>query len=609
VEFAILGPTSVRVDDEELELGGVRQRALLALLLVRRNRPVSAEVLLDEFRTPEGRASAATALRSHIGELRALLGDDRLQVVTGGYRLRVTSSELDAEVFEGEVDRAHGALARGAGAAAADVLVTALGRWRGSALADAEGAAWAAAESARLEELRLCAEELLLRARLGIAAPAELIADADAGVRAHPLRETRTATLMLALQQSGRSGDAVRAYERLRALLATELGRQPSPELTRLEHELLSGDFDHGAPPAVVPPLPRAPWGGEGPSGEGRRRTLPDGVVTFLMTDVVGSTRLWERDPRTMRDALVRHDELMAEAVAANRGVLLRERGEGDSTFSVFWRATDGAAAAIAAQLALAHEPWPPSCPIRVRMAVHTGEASEREGDYYGRPVNRVARLRAIAEGGQILVSKSTAEIVLDHLPADTSLTELGIRELKDMDRPEMVYVLIGPGAGLGPGEQEVEMQEAPREPGPRAAPVMPAAPAAVPTWQAVVSTDEAFFARSGAEGFDSPEGHVDVAFPLTAPRVLIGRRSQALGVSPDIDLSGDLEDPGVSRVHAILERQPDGSYSLIDPGSTNGTFLKDCADPIPPSVPINLRSGDCFSVGAWTRIRVSSVP
>ena len=106
----------------------------------------------------------------------------------------------------------------------------------------------------------------------------------------------------------------------------------------------------------------------------------------------------------------------MIEAVESHSGILIRERGEGDSTFSVFLRATDAVAAAVAAQMALGAEPWPPECAIRVRMALHTAEGSLPDGDYYGRPVNRVAR-RAISEGGQILVSQLTAEMVMDHLP------------------------------------------------------------------------------------------------------------------------------------------------------------------------------------------------
>jgi class 3 adenylate cyclase len=315
-------------------------------------------------------------------------------------------------------------------------------------------------------------------------------------------------------------------------------------------------------------------------------------VVTFLMTDVVGSTRLWEQDPGTMRTALARHDELMADTVEAHRGVLLRERGEGDSTFSVFGRATDGTAAAIAAQAALRGEPWPEHCFISVRMAVHTGEASERDGDYYGRPVNRVARLRAIAEGGQILVSKSTAEIVLDHLPDSVALTEMGLVELKDMDRPEMVYVL----AERRPPDLKVQPREAPEA-------------EAAAGWEAVVTVDPASALEHHPQAAPAPARRPEVVFPLTAPRVLIGRRSTVMAISPDIDLSGDLEDPGVSRVHAILERLADGSYELIDPGSTNGTFLNGSGEPIPSAEPIPLRTGDTIAVGAWTRISIRAAP
>jgi len=319
------------------------------------------------------------------------------------------------------------------------------------------------------------------------------------------------------------------------------------------------------------------------------------------MTDVVGSTRLWEQDPRTMRTALARHDELMAEIVEEHRGVLLRERGEGDSTFSVFTRATDGTAAAIAAQAALAGEPWPERCLIRVRMAVHTGEASERDGDYYGRPVNRVARLRAIAEGGQILVSKSTAEIVVDHLPDSVALTEMGLVELKDMDRPEMVYVLAErePKDGRAPRDEQRRPRPEGNGPEPRAA----------AGWEAVVTVDPASFLEHRRQAGPAPAPRPEVVFPLTALRVLIGRRSSVMAISPDIDLSGELEDPGVSRVHAILERLADGSYELIDPGSTNGTFVNSSPDPIPSAEPILLRAGDSISVGAWTRISIRATP
>jgi len=144
---------------------------------------------------------------------------------------------------------------------------------------------------------------------------------------------------------------------------------------------------------------------------------LPTGNVTFLLTDIVGSTRLWEAAPGAMAVALARHDRLVHDTVTGHGGTLLKGRGEGDSTFSVFHRATDAAAAALAAQDALTREAWPAEAPIGVRMAIHTGRTLERGGDYYGREVNRTARLRGVAQRAQILVTAAVAEAIRPELP------------------------------------------------------------------------------------------------------------------------------------------------------------------------------------------------
>src|SRR5215475_6388377 len=135
--------------------------------------------------------------------------------------------------------------------------------------------------------------------------------------------------------------------------------------------------------------------------------TLPTGTVTFLLTDIEGSTRLWEGHPDQMRAALVQHDAIVEVLTEQHHGAVVRPRGEGDSRFCVFARATDAVAAAAAIQRALHEESWPTPTPIRVRMALHTGEADLREGDYYGPAVNRCARLRGVAHGGQTLLSRA----------------------------------------------------------------------------------------------------------------------------------------------------------------------------------------------------------
>ena len=175
-------------------------------------------------------------------------------------------------------------------------------------------------------------------------------------------------------------------------------------------------------------------------------RSLPTGIVTFLLTDVVDSTALWDRDSELMERALARHDEIIEAAVKAYDGFLLKARGEGDSTFSVFDRASAAVHAACAAQAALSDEPWPTGASLAVRVAVHTGEATEREGDYVGTTVNRAARIRSVCEGGEVLMSAATAELVADHLPVDASLVDLGDVRLRGLSRSAGVFGLVGRG-------------------------------------------------------------------------------------------------------------------------------------------------------------------
>ena len=169
------------------------------------------------------------------------------------------------------------------------------------------------------------------------------------------------------------------------------------------------------------------------------------GTLTFLFTDVEGSTRLWQEHPEAMGAALARHDALLGSMVERHAGVVVKSRGEGDSIFAVFVRASDAVAAAYAIQQALLHEPWPADIPIRVRMALHTGESELRGQDYYGAVVNRCARLRAIAHGGQVVLSEATAQLAQDAMPAGVSLRDMGAHRLKDLQRPEQVFQLIHP--------------------------------------------------------------------------------------------------------------------------------------------------------------------
>ena len=170
---------------------------------------------------------------------------------------------------------------------------------------------------------------------------------------------------------------------------------------------------------------------------------LPSGTVTFLFTDIEGSTKLWENHPEEMRSALALHDEIVRASIEANGGYVFKTMG--DAFCAAFATAPEAIAAALDAQQSLFSEPWEIEPPVRSRMALHTGTAQEREGDYFGQPLNRAARLLSAGHGGQTLVSAATQELVRDTLLSSCSLTDLGDAFLTDLTRPERVYQLNHP--------------------------------------------------------------------------------------------------------------------------------------------------------------------
>ena len=170
---------------------------------------------------------------------------------------------------------------------------------------------------------------------------------------------------------------------------------------------------------------------------------LPAGIVTFLFTDIEGSTKLWEDHTEVMAQAQARHVEIIEGCVGRHNGFLIQSRGEGDSTFSVFAGASDAVAAACALQRALHAEPWPVEARIRVRAALHAGSAVPDRDNYHAPDVNRCARLRAIGHGGQTLLSRAVFLLAGEALPEGAGLRDLGLHRLKDLQRPEQVYQLL----------------------------------------------------------------------------------------------------------------------------------------------------------------------
>ncbi len=183
---------------------------------------------------------------------------------------------------------------------------------------------------------------------------------------------------------------------------------------------------------------------------------LPSGMVTFLLTDIVGSTRLWEQHPNAMTVALDRHEALLRDAITAHGGQVFKTVG--DAMYAAFTNPTDALAAALHGQRALQAEDWEayvgkdsrtndehPRFTIAVRMALHTSPVQQRDGDYFGQAISRVARILSAGHGGQILLSAATAELVHDHLLPDVTLRDLGLYALRSLARPTPIFQLCAP--------------------------------------------------------------------------------------------------------------------------------------------------------------------
>ncbi len=380
---------------------------------------VSADTLVELLWGEDPPRTAGKALQTHISSLRRSLGDGF--VLTQGAGWILAASDVDASRYKAAARSGRDAVAVGDVSHALGSFEEALTLWRGmpelpdSRRGTSEKTRWMEGHAALVEDR---ADALLATGRA-----AEVVGDLEAAVADAPLRERRWGQLMLALYRAGRQGEALSAYRRARSLLADELGVDPGPELRRLEAAIVAQDAALETPVLQqVSAVTRA--------------------VTFLLTDIEGSTAAWEADADAMGLALARHDELVEQVVTSRGGRLIKTRGEGDATFSVFDRPSGAAAAAIELQDAIAHEPWALRQPMRIRVALHTGEVELRDGDYFGRAVNRAARLRSVAEGGQILCSGATAELVIDSLSDDVVLTDLGMRQLKNLARPEHVFEL-----------------------------------------------------------------------------------------------------------------------------------------------------------------------
>jgi YVTN family beta-propeller protein len=435
VIFRILGPLEAEADGQPFRLGGEKQRALLAMLLLNANEVVSRERLIEGLwgdRPPE---TAQTALQVHVSQLRKVLEPARgrgepevLLTRAPGYLIRLEPEALDLLRFERLLREGRSAFAAGDTQTAAETLAEALALWRGQPLAELDSAPFARLESIRLDELRLGAIEDRIEAELALGRHAGVVAELEALVAKHPLRERLRGLLMLALYRCGRQAAALETYQAGRRRLSEELGLEPGEALQRLERAILNHDASLDlAPPSPVSAEP----------------SVPTGTVTFVFTDIEGSTSLVKQLRDHYGELLERHHSLLRGAFGAGGGHEIDSQG--DAFFFTFRRARDAVAAAVEAQRAFAAEQWPHAADVKIRIGIHTGEPGLAGAGYHGLDVVRAARISGAAYGGQILVSSATRDLVGDALP-EVSFRDLGEHGLREIDNPERIFQVDAPG-------------------------------------------------------------------------------------------------------------------------------------------------------------------
>jgi DNA-binding SARP family transcriptional activator len=264
LDFRILGPFEV-VDPQPLALGGHKQKAVLAALLLHRGEVVTADRLIEALWGERAPATAAKTVQVYVSNLRKALGDGQLVTQGGGYALQIEPDQVDADRFAKLATNGREALERGEPEHARALLQGALALWRGPALTDFSYERFAEPEIARLEEARLAALEDRIEAELELGQHARLVPELEALVHEHPLRERLYQLLIVALYRSGRQVDALDRYQRARTKLIDEFGIEPGPQLQEVQRAVLSQDVSldlpASAPKRRLPaPRRRSAW-------------------------------------------------------------------------------------------------------------------------------------------------------------------------------------------------------------------------------------------------------------------------------------------------------------------------------------------------------------
>jgi class 3 adenylate cyclase/DNA-binding SARP family transcriptional activator len=465
--FRILGPIEV-IDGGErrLAVGGRRQLALLAFLLLHANEAVSGDAVSDAV-WGSARSRSDNRLPMAVARLRRALapldrsGEPILRTVGGCYALSVKPGELDAEAFGAAVQAGRRALQAAEAERAAELLAKALGLWRGTPLAEVAFEDFAQAETRRLEELRQVAIESRIDAELQLGHHRELIGELEALAIEQPVTEGLAAQLMVALYRCGRQADALDVYRRTRTHLAEELGLEPGPALKALQTQILEQApslhpprLSHAVAQTGPTPSPPADGGSSVPLREHRK------TVTVLFVDVVGSTVLGAvLDPEALRRVMLRYYETLRGAIESHGGSV--QKFIGDAVVGIFGVPAvheDDPLRAVRAAVGARHElerlndqlEVEFDIRLEVRAGINTGEvvvggSTTGEDLFVGDVLNVAARLEQSAPSGETLIGEDAYASVSHAVRADR--VELAVKgRAEPLAAFRLVEVVEGPG-------------------------------------------------------------------------------------------------------------------------------------------------------------------